>query len=133
MWPSRQVPNQPFIPYHKNDQAFLSVEFQSIFVPFTVTTTDVALPGASSGYTSLPLFRIGYMLISISSIRFHLKFVCVCIWVCELEDVPVLLGDHLYDLMAKCCYFSTLSQRLSLWLFWILRKTSSETCVIHFN
>lgn len=47
------------------------------------------------------LLRIGCMLISTSSIHFHLKFICVCIWVCELEDMAVLLGDHFYELMVK--------------------------------
>ena len=83
------------------------------------------------------LSRLGYILISVSSVHFHLKIVwfCVCICVCELEKILILLGGHLHELggkILKCYYFMTLSQRLSL-AFLDIKKKSSETCVINFN
>lgn len=83
------------------------------------------------------LSRLGYVLISTSSVHFHLKivFLSVCICACELEKIPILLGDHFHELggkILKWYYFMTLSQRLSLWLFWILGK-NLQTRVINFN
>lgn len=70
-------------------------------LPFVVLALATFLFWFSYWNWDTRLFRIGYMLISISSIHFHLKFICVCIWACKLEDIPVLLGDHLHELMAE--------------------------------
>lgn len=54
--------------------------------------------------------RLGYILISVSSVNFHLKvkivwfFICICMY--ELEKILTLPEDHLYELVGKSAIIS---------------------------
>jgi len=87
------------MPHCEKDQTFFNGELWDILVPVSVTTADFDLWGVWAEFLFLITYRtldtsssrLGYVLISISSVHFHLKVVWVC--VCELEKIPILLGD----------------------------------------